>query len=86
MNSEKLDVKVGNRIRYLEDDLWWPDENGVERIVVAHGMIGTVVMVSDGSLRQEVRKELRLPPRDVSRGTGEIQEWLPDQYHSSRQV
>jgi hypothetical protein len=29
-------------------------------------MIGTVVMVSEGPLRQEVRKELGLPPRDVS--------------------
>jgi hypothetical protein len=29
-------------------------------------MIGTVVMVSDGRLRQEVRKKLGLPPRDVS--------------------
>jgi len=29
-------------------------------------MIGTVVMVSYGRLRQEARKELGLPPRDVS--------------------
>ena len=59
-------LEIGDQILYLEDDLRWPDENGVERIRVAHGMIGTVVMVSDGSLRQEVRKELGLPPLDVS--------------------
>ena len=66
MGSFKLGLEVGDKIRYLEDDLRWPDENGIERIRVAHGMIGTVVMVSDGSLRQEVRKELGLPPLDVS--------------------
>lgn len=33
---------------------------------MAHGMIGTVGVVSDGRLRQGVRKESGLPPRDVS--------------------
>ena len=60
------DLEIAGRIQYLEDDLRWPDENGIEKIVVAHGMIGTVVMVSDGRFRQEVRKELGLPPRNVS--------------------
>ena len=66
MESSTFGLEVGDRIRYLEDDLRWPDENGVERIIVAHGMIGTVVMVSGMPLTQEVRKELGLPPRDVS--------------------
>ena len=32
MGSLILDLEVGDRIRYLEDDLRWPDENGIERI------------------------------------------------------
>jgi len=51
MGSLILDLEVGDRIRYLEDDLRWPDENGIERIAVLHGMIGTVVMVSDGPIK-----------------------------------
>ena len=66
MGDARLGLEVGDRIRYLEDDLRWPDEIGFKRNVVAHGMIGVVVMVSDGRLRQEVRKELGLPPQDVS--------------------
>jgi hypothetical protein len=57
----KMVLEIGDRICWLGDDLRWPDENGVERIYVAQEMIGTVVMVSEGSLRQEVRKELGLP-------------------------
>ena len=65
MRSVKLGLEVGNRIRYLEDDLRWPDEDGVERIRVAHGMIGTVVMASDNLLAEEIQKEFGLPLRDL---------------------
>ena len=51
MRSTKVGLQVGDRIRYLEDDLRWPDEDGIERIVEVHGMNGTVVMVSDGRSR-----------------------------------